>query len=60
MSGASELPIHQKLIGICICGHNASQHGTNGYICCRVGCGCKKFIEAHDSKLPVSSKDVKA
>jgi hypothetical protein len=60
MSGASELPIHQRLTGTCICGHGASQHGSNGFICCRTGCDCKKFVEAHDSKKPVASKDIKA
>ena len=50
MSGSAELPLFPKvqLGDYCKCGHVASAHGTNGYICGAGKCDCKKFERRED------------
>jgi hypothetical protein len=63
MSGASELPIHERLKGRCTCGHTAEQHGSKGMVCCGfIGwapCSCRQFEAEFDSKEPVRAKSIK-
>lgn len=49
MSGMAEVPIHEKIIGRCVCGHSHAAHGTRGKICC--ACNCLEF-SVHPDECP--------